>query len=269
MKTRQNKVSARPGRLAAALIILLAPAGAARADMSWTARTTTTVLVNGQERTLQEETRQFRLKKNVLREDHLDSGVTRFFNFQNRTMVMVNLQTKFYAVLSFADLTRQINQERAALQRDLDNRERRLAGMDQQNRALAAAQLEAEREKLKLWSGTYSVSPSEERAEINSHPCRKHLGTSNGAAFQEIWVAEDIEIDADYSNFFARGMASLDRREHGHLTLVNGFPVRVVSRYGPVTVTVNHTDLSLDKVPVEAFILPRDLKPSPRLTNSP
>ena len=262
----------KPGVFALTLAVsflVLGPAGAVRADFYWQAETVTTIQVGGKPSTLGTVREQYYLKQNVTRVDDVNTGVARFYNFQSRAVVIVNFQAKIFAVLPIQELSNQINQDREATRKDLPNREQMLSTMNPKARPLMAAQIEAQKRKYELWSRTYTVAPTNDRAQVNGHPCQKYLGLSGEETFQEIWVAEDIPVDDAYRNFFVRGMSTLDRQEYGHLAKVNGLPLKVVSHYGPVTVTVNYNGVSTSPVPAEAFILPKDLRPSPNVVRAP
>jgi hypothetical protein len=134
--------------------------------------------------------------------------------------------------------------------------------MDPETRQLTAVQIDAQKRKYELWARPYEVVATEEKQVIGGHPCVKCEGRAGGEKFQEIWVAEDIALDRSYPIHFGRGMATLDPQSYSHLARLPGFPVRVVTHYGPVTVTTEMTNITGQPVPAEALTLPEDLSPA-------
>jgi hypothetical protein len=250
-------------------LVILIPALAARADLAWDETTTVTLKLKDAEKRMSSEKQSYSLKGTVVRIDHIGRSGATFYNFHNRAAVMVNFPQRTFISVSLTEWIIQKRQDREKIKRELPKMEATIERQEGEMREITAAQLEAQKIKYRLWAKPYSVRPTGERAEIAGHNCVKYEGLSGDTVFQEIWVAEDIELESQYKSHFASGMARLDPQQHSHLTRVSGFPVKVVSRYGPVTVTTEVTHITDSKIPADAFIFPDDLKESPYLNRPP
>ena len=241
----------------------------ARADLAWDETTTITLKLKDTEKQMSSEKQSYSLKGTVVRIDYIGRGGATFYNFQNRAAVMVDFRQRTFVSVPVNDLIIQKRQDREKMKREFPKREAVIERQEGEMRETTAAQLEAQKIKYGLWAKPYSIRLTEERAEIAGHNCIKYDGLSGGAVFQEVWVAEDIELDNQYKRYFANGMVQLDPQQHSHLTRVPGFPMKVVSRYGPGTVTREVTHITDSKITADAFILPEDLKVSPYLNRPP
>ena len=62
-------------------------------------------------------------------------------------------------------------------------------------------------------------------------------------------------------------MAKIDPRLYSHWINLPGFPMKVITSYGPVTVTGTASRVSDATLPAETFTLPDDLKESRKLAS--
>jgi len=251
--------------------LLTAPVSRALADLAWQSSTVVKLKVGGGEREMENGMETMSLKGNVLRVDDPAGGAVRFYNFSNRSCVMVDLRGRAFIVMSLDDLIAEARRNIQDIKNDLPQREAMLPGVQGDDRDVLAAQLEAQKIKYELWAPghAYQVRPTEETAEVLGHKCRKFEGMSGDTVFQEIWVTEDFELEPAYQRYFARFMNQLEPNTYAHLAKVPGFPVRVVSRYGPVTVTNEAANISTSALPVDAFTLADDLRESPLVNRQP
>jgi len=257
MSLRSGKKIAAAALMAAWLLV----SGRAWADLSWASRTVTTVRANSREENLGQGSQNYSLKQNLLRIDDLgENGGARFYNFFNQTAVLADFDNKTFLALPMSELIRQTREQREGVKADLPAREQDLENMPLIERNLTAAQIEAQRKKFEIWAKPYQVKPTADRAVIAGHPCSKYEGLAGGESFQEIWVADDIKLDPAYQLYFAKGMAALDPQEFSHLPLIPKFPMKVVTHYGAVTVTIEVQQITTSPIPLDAFILPPDLK---------
>lgn len=240
--------------------VLTAPAVRAM-DIYWETTTVTTISVDGETRELGRNQSSHSLKDNLLRVDQSSESGYWIYNFHRQVAVFVALQPGIFAEFSFRDLAEKVKNDRRQVKENLDRREKNLDSLPSDAREMTRAKIDAQRKKYELWGGRYRVVKSGEKETVSGHPCVKYKGISGNREFQEIWVAEDIEVDGNYKIYYARRMRMIDRHESSHLALINGFPMKVVSHYGPITVTKTVTHVSEHKIPAKAFILPEDLKP--------
>jgi len=218
-----------------AIVVSLLFAGAARADMSWDLRTETTVSVGPEQ-------------------------PTRFINTSNDAVLFVSYQTETFLLTDFNDLAGVQSNERAALRAKLPLMELGLAQLPPEQRPEQQALLQGQRRKFEIWDRPYTVRATTERAVVLDHPCVKYEGLAGEEVFQEIWVAEDIAVDPYYQAQAVGKLSSLDAQQYQVLTRVRGLPLKVVSHYGPVTVTATVTRYTAADIPADAFILPDDFR---------
>lgn len=234
-----------------------------RADMSWEETTRVEVEIDGKTSVLSESHESMSLKDNLIRIDEPDQGTARFINFTSRAVVYVSFSGKTYAYLTIPDMIRESTDQRSKIMASLPQREADLERRQGPQRDLMAAQIDAQKKKYELWERPYRVIRTEEEAEVNGVKCLLYKGMAGDEHFQDIWVAKDVEIDPAFKNYYSRNMAQIDKQEYSHLPPVPNIPIRVVTRYGKVTVTTDVKRVSPDKVPAQAFLLPQDLKASP------
>lgn len=246
---------------AAALVLLMAPA-AHGMDLYWESKTETSLNYDGKTEEMSSSRQSYSLKANLLRVDDTGKRRYRIYNFHKRTAVLVDLAAGVFAEFSFRDLARHVRNERNRLKESLKRREKSLSSLPPEAKKKTAAKISAQRKKYNLWGRRYRLRKTEERKNISGHPCKKYIGISGNEEFQEIWVAEDIELDRHYKAYYARGMKTIDPQESSHLARLPGFPMKVITHYGQVTVTEEVTHVSEHKIPADAFLLPEDLKPA-------
>jgi len=246
--------------LLALFFVLTAPAVRAM-DLYWETTTVTTISVDGQTRELGRSRSSHSLKDNLLRVDKNGESQYWIYNFHRQVAVFVAPKQKIFAEFSFRELAQKVRDDRSEVKKNLDRRENNLESLPPDARKMTKAKIDAQRKKYELWSGRYRVTKAGEQETVSGHPCVKYKGISGNREFQEIWVAEDIKVDSNYKIYYARRMRMIDRQENSHLALVNGFPMKTVSHYGPITVTKTVTHVSEHKIPAKAYILSEDLKP--------
>ncbi len=243
-----------------ALLFLIPPAASAM-DLYWETQKVNTLTCDGNTEEVSISQKTLSLKDNLLRVDKKEKKEYRIYNFHQRVAVSV-LEDQVFTEFSFTELSRKVRNENNQIRNSLSGQEKNLGSLPKKERKTAAAKIEAQREKQKLWSGRYSVRKSGEKKTIAGHPCVKYEGTGNGKVFQEIWVAEDIDIDGNYKIYYARRMRMIDREAYSHLALIPGFPMKVVTHYGPLTITREVTRVEERKIPADVFTLSEDLKPA-------
>jgi len=242
---------------------LFAPvlSGEAVADLSWDTVTTTVVSYDGAEKEVFRKEESYTWKSNVIRIDDPAQNTAAFYNFQNNAAVFVNFKSRTFLTTTIGQVIRESRAERSRIRSELPARARALEEMEGEEKEIMAAQLEGQKTSFELWSAgrAYRIEPSEEREKIAGHRCRKYIGYSGEVRFQEIWVAEDIDPGIEWNRYLGRGMAGLDPLEFSYMQYVNSLPMKVVTKYGPVTVTKEVVHLSDAAAPAEAFLLPQDL----------
>lgn len=250
--------------------LLLFPVGPVRADLSWEAISTTVLSAGGHEEQMGPVVRQsYSLKDNVLRIDDVDQRGIRFLNLQYSIAVVVDLNSQTFSVIPFSDLIAATIADREGMKPELAKREAELAGMEEPDRTIMAAQIAAQRKKYELWNGPFSMAPTKETATLAGHPCLKYSYMSSGSPFQDIWGATDITLAPIYQNLFAPGISRLDPQEFGFYGAVPAFPMKVISRYAGVTVTMEVTHVSTAQLALEAFLLPPGLNPAAKVVSLP
>jgi hypothetical protein len=247
-----------------------APFSRARADMAWQYSTTVMLKVGGSERRIGGTGKSISLKYNVLRVDEPSNGLVSFYNFSNNSSVLVDLRGRTFVKMPLDVLMAEASRGIQDIKQELPKREADLQGMTGDERDVLAAQIEAQKIKFELWgTHAYQVRPTTETAEVLGHRCKKYEGLSGDTVFQEIWATDDFPLDPAYTQYFARYMNRLEPDSFAHLSRIQGFPIRVVSRYGPVTVTAECTNISTAALPVDAFTLPDGLVESPLVNRQP
>ena len=247
------------------MALVMIPLEPAKADLTWESTTTTVLKVGATVEKMGEIGQSYSLKYNVLRVDDLEQTGARLLNFQNQMAVIFEFTSKTFILVTIPELIAAAEDERAEVMKDLPNREAQLKDLPAKERAVLAGQLEAQKKKYELFNKPYTVSPTQEESVIAGHPCLKYVGLAGGEAFQEIWVAKDLQVDPAYKNYYAPGMAGQDRQEFCYLPLVPGFVMKVVSRFAGVTVTTEVTHLSNAVIPLDAFLIPPEFKPNPEV----
>ncbi|MFO8058060.1 MAG: DUF4412 domain-containing protein [bacterium] len=245
----------------AALVLLTAPAARAM-DLYWESKTVTALNYDGKTEQMSSGRQSYSLKDNLLRVDDTGKRRYRIYNFHQRTAVLVDLEAGMFAEVSFRQMARRVRNERDRVKKSLQQKEKTLSSLPPEAKNKTAAKIHAQRKKYNLWGRRYRVRKTEERKTVSGHPCVKYEGLSGDQVFQEIWVAEDIKIDRHYKVYYARGMKTIDPQEGSHLGRLPGFPMKVITHYGSVTVTEEMTHVSEHKIPAKAFLLPEELKPA-------
>lgn len=251
--------------LAAAFIAAAVLPAPAIADLQWEQVTTIYAEVGGEERAVSTARQSFNLKDNLVRIDDPDQGGARFFNFQNQNAVIVNFTAKTFASIPIAGLVQMAARDREETIKELPKSKAMIPTMRGEAKEMMAARVEGQKTKYRLWSRPYKVMPTGKTEEIAGQPCMIYEGLAGDTQFQEIWVAQAMNLGPYYMNYFARGMARIDPQEYSHMSAIPGFIMKVVSHYGPVKVVTEVEHLSTSRVPVEAFILPEDLKETTNL----
>jgi hypothetical protein len=254
---------------AVVLAALVLPVHAARADMSWETRTVVTLKAGGAEQEMENTRNSYALKANVLRIDDPAAGGARFLNFQTRNGLFLSFRDKVFITMSLTDMIAASQDALQEIWNDLPQRELMLQNMTGHERDIMAAQIEAEKIKQALWRNNYKVRPAQGKAEVNGHQCQEYEGMSGDSVFQEIWVAQDISLDPLYRSYFAPNMNQLDPTQYGYFSAVPGFPMKVVTHYGAVTITQEVTHFDNSPIPVDAFTIPPGFKESPLVNRQP
>ena len=245
-----------------ALVFSLLAAGAARADMTWEMRSETTLKVGSETRALPISSISYGLKANTLRIDVGKDEPAEFINGANNAVVIVSYASESFLLLDLGQLAATTTSEREEKRAKLPLMEAGLAQLPPEQRPEQQALLESQKRKYDLWSRPYSVRMTAEQAVIDGHPCMKYEGLAGDEVFQEIWVAQDIATDPSYRSLISDRLALYDPQEYSYLTRVAGFPAKIVSHYGAVTVTETLTRYSNAAIPADAFIIPDNFRES-------
>jgi Domain of unknown function (DUF4412) len=241
-----------------------------KADLSWNEKTTITILADGKEMKISEADQSYALKSNLTRIDSAQHNFGKIINGFNRHTLMLNFQARSFVLFDFNELLKIDRDQNNAMMKDLANREAQIMSVPEDKRPLQMSQIEAQKRKFQIWSdqANYTVIETNEEKEINGQLCKKFVGSSGQEEFQEIWVSKNITIDHEYERYFARILSQLQPQDYGHLRFVRGLPVKVITRYGDVTVTMDVTNISESKIPKDAFIIPDDFKEAEKIASS-
>ncbi len=250
------------GAMALLTLGFLLPSIPAAADSSWKEKTVITLTVGATVETLSESEQSVSLKENVARIDDLKSGVARIVNFQTRQEIILNFGAKTFALLSVSEMMQMDKENREQIKADLPAREAGLSSVPESERAKVAAQIEAQKKRFQAWEGGYLVTPTDRVETIDGYTCKLYQGLSKGEVFQELWVAENIQMGDDYGRFYKKGMAELEPYDSAYLMHLPSPPIKTVTHYGAVTVTKTVSRVLTEKFPIDALLIPEDFKPA-------
>jgi hypothetical protein len=235
-------------------------APAAAADWSWEQAETVTLELGDTVKTLSQGRSTFTVKNNLLRLDDAGLGGARIFNFQNRQVLILNFRAKAFFLVPLEQLIREKREERAGVKAGLEQRAAEAASLPGEEGEVLRAQVEAQKKKYELWERPYQVRPTGDKANILGHVCEKYEGLAGEEVFQELWVAEDLPLGTDFHRYISAGLNDLDSQQYSYFGRLPGFPLKVINRYGPVSVREEVLRISTTPSPVDAFLIPDDFR---------
>ncbi len=248
------------------LVFSLVPC-AALADMSWTEEVTSELLI--EEGVSEKEVlhSSIRLKQGGARIDDVEDGTRSYCNFTNNTCVIYEQSAKLFEVVTTVEMKRRSMKETLerehAVRRGISPVSVSPGDTAPQDKGdpRMQAEFEAIKERRRIDSQSVRFFATEDYAEIDGRNCRKYLGMASYENYIEAWIAEDIAAEQPFLDY-RRLVTACKPPQYRYYAQLPGFPIKLIIRYGPLTVTTLVSDYSEQRVPVSEFLLPEDARES-------
>jgi hypothetical protein len=182
-------------------------------------------------------------------------------NMSNRTVSMVNMEKKTYAVMTFEEMEATMKQAGAKMDKAMAEMEEQMKDMPPEQRA-AVEKMMGGMMKGKKSSPT-KVNATGESKTISGVRCTKFVATQDGKPIMTAWTASGIaEFEAMRKDWeqFSRRFMSMESRFGGDIAdaflKIKGFPMQ--TEISGMTMTV--TKVERRAIPASEFEVPGGLK---------